>query len=156
MEPTRQILCPSAPPHGQGAQVFGVVGGTADVPEVVYLSVPQPVTDELLQLAKPVRLGEVFRIAAPCACRGCGHFNPEAARCRLAAKIVQWLPSVVDTLPPCAIRPACRWWQQEGQAACVRCPQVVTETFQPLPGMPDQRQMSRVAHEPHIENREAK
>jgi len=55
-------------------------------------------------------------------------------RC-LAAMIVQWLPSVVDTLPPCAIRPACRWWQQEGKAACVRCPQVVTETFKPIAAM---------------------
>jgi hypothetical protein len=134
MKSTRPILCPSASPHSQDAQVFGVVGGTADAPEVAYLPAPQPITDELLQLAKPVRPGEVFRVAAPCACRGCGHFAPEGSTCRLAETIVQWLPSVVDTLPPCAIRPACRWWQQEGRAACVRCPQVVTETFEPVPG----------------------
>jgi len=103
---------------------------------VAYLPTPHPVTDELLQLAKPVRPGEVFRIAAPCACSGCGHFAPESSTCRLAAKIVQWLPSVVDKLPPCPIRPECRWWRQEGKAACVRCPQVVTENFTPIPAMP--------------------
>jgi hypothetical protein len=134
MKTERPILCPSAQPDCQGARVFGVVGGTADAPEVAYLPAPQPVTDELMQLAKPVRPGEVFRMAAPCACRGCGHFAPEASQCRLVANIVQQRPSVVDTLPPCAIRSECRWWQQEGKAACLRCPQVVTERFTPLPG----------------------
>jgi hypothetical protein len=38
---------------------------------------------------------------------------------------------VVDALPACAIRPACRWWQQEGKAACQRCPQVVTQAYAP-------------------------
>jgi hypothetical protein len=156
MESTCQILCPSAPPYDQGAQVFGIVSGTAEAPEVAYVPVPQPITDELLHLANPVRPGEVFRIAAPCACKRCGHFAPEAATCRLAATIVQWLPRVVDTLPPCAIRPACRWWQQEGQAACVRCPQVVTESFQPLPGMRDVRQTAQITREPCVENRGAK
>jgi hypothetical protein len=134
MKTERPILCPSAQPDCQGARVFGVVGGTADAPEVAYLPAPQPVTDELMQLAKPVRPGEVFRMAAPCACRGCGYFAPEASQCRLVANIVQQRPSVVDTLPPCAIRSECRWWQQEGKAACLRCPQVVTERFTPLPG----------------------
>ena len=129
MEAERPILCPSAQPQCQGAEVFGVVGGTADAPAVAYLPGPQPVTDALMQLATPVRPGEVFRIAAPCACSGCGHFAPEASQCRLVAQIVQWRPSVVDKLPPCSIRSACRWWQQEGKAACLRCPQVVTEHF---------------------------
>jgi hypothetical protein len=133
MEVERPILCPSAQPHCQSAQVFGVVGRTADAPEVAYLPETQPVTDELMQLAKPVRPGEVFRIAAPCAGRGCGHFAPEVSKCRLVEKVVQWLPSVVDKLPPCPIRPACQWWQQVGKAACVRCPQVVTESFIPIP-----------------------
>ena len=137
METKRRILCPSARSHCQGAQVFGVVGGTADAPEVAYLPTPQLVTDELLQLSGPVRPGEVFRIAAPCACSGCGHFAPEASQCRLVEKVVQWLPTVVDKLPPCSIRPECRWWQQEGKAACVRCPQVVTESFIPIPEMRD-------------------
>jgi len=137
MATDRHILCPSAQPDWQGAQVFGVVGGTADAPETAYLPTPQPVTEQLLQLAGPVRPAEVFRMAAPCACSGCGHFAPEAGQCRLAAKIVRWVPTVVDKLPACAIRAECRWWHQEGKAACLRCPQVVTDNFKPTPEMRD-------------------
>jgi hypothetical protein len=142
MEAHRPILCPSAQPHCEGAQVFGVVGGTADAPAVAYLSAPQPVSDELMQLSRPVRLGEVFRIAAPCACSGCGHYASEGSKCRLVEKVVQRMPVVVDKLPPCAIRPECRWWQQEGKAACVRCPQVVTENFKPIAVVRDALQTS--------------
>src|SRR5262245_4465195 len=71
MEANRPILCPSAQPDWQSAQVFGVVGGTADAPTVAYLAAPQLATDELMQLSGPVRPGEIFRIAAPCACSGC-------------------------------------------------------------------------------------
>jgi hypothetical protein len=55
----------------------------------------------------------------------------------LAAKIVRWVPTVVDKLPACAIRAECRWWHQEGKAACLRCPQVVTDNFKPTPAMRD-------------------
>jgi hypothetical protein len=137
MATDRQPLCPSAQPEWPGAQVFGVVGGTADAPATAYLPTPQPITEQLLQLAGPVRPAEVFRIAAPCACSGCGHFSSETSKCRLVEKTVRWVPAVVDTLPACAIRPACRWWQQEGKAACQRCPQVVTEDFQPTAAMRD-------------------
>src|SRR6516225_10276000 len=42
------------------------------------------------------------------------------------AKIVHLRSEVTSELPPCAVRPQCRWWTQEGQGACLRCPQVVT------------------------------
>ena len=51
--------------------------------------------------------------------------------CQLATRIVQILPRAVDILPPCSIRPECRWYQQEGKAACVRCPQVMTDCYTP-------------------------
>jgi uncharacterized paraquat-inducible protein A len=44
-------------------------------------------------------------------------------------RIVEQLPTVTEALPPCAIRRDCRWWQQEGKAACMRCPQVVTDNY---------------------------
>jgi hypothetical protein len=128
MKSPRQTLCPSAPPQWEGSQVIGVVGGTADVP---YLPEPLPVTDELLALAGPVAPQEVFRFAAPCACSGCGHFAKEESKCRLAEKVARWVPIAVEKLPPCSIRPNCRWWQREGKAACLRCPQVVTHNFKP-------------------------
>jgi hypothetical protein len=131
--PTRQqqTLCPSAQPDWQDAKVFAVVGGNADAAEVAYLSAPQPVTPELLALAHPVAPAEVFRFAAPCAGGACQHFSVGESKCRLAEKTVRWVPKAVETLPPCTIRAHCRWFQQEGREACMRCPQVVTNN--PLP-----------------------
>lgn len=123
------LLCPSAQPEFEGSVVFGVVGGTVDAPRVAHLAAPQPVTNEVLALAHPVKPTEVFRVAAPCAGTVCKHFD--GTDCRLAKRIIHMLPPVVEVLPPCRIRPTCRWWQQEGKAACLRCPQIVTETYHP-------------------------
>jgi hypothetical protein len=109
--------------------IFGVVGGSVDEPRVRYLDEPQPVTDQLLDLAAPVEPTEVFRFAAPCACEGCQHFQDSL--CSLAAKTAEVVPSAVETLPACAIRPRCRWFREQGKAACFRCPLVVTENYVP-------------------------
>jgi hypothetical protein len=39
------------------------------------------------------------------------------------------LPPVVDSLPPCVIRKECRWFAQEGAAACMRCPEITTVSY---------------------------
>jgi len=129
MEANNQPLCPSAPPKMGGSVVFGVVGGTVEQPCLAYLVEPQPVTNAILELSQPVSPTEVFRFAAPCAEGACMHFD--GSRCGLVTRIVKLLPKVVDVIPPCRVRPNCRWWRQEGKAACIRCPQVVTETYQP-------------------------
>ncbi|MGH2588828.1 MAG: nitrogen fixation protein [Dehalococcoidia bacterium] len=123
------LLCPSASPEADGAIIFGVVGGTAQQPRVAHLVQPLPVTDELLALVAPASPPQVFRTAAPCAMSACAHFAQN--RCRLASRIVDELPEAVDGLPACRIRPDCRWWQQEGKAACLRCPLIVTEHVNP-------------------------
>ncbi len=124
----KTLLCPSAQPEMKACRVLGVVGGTAEHPEVAYLSQPLPVTEGLLRLAAPVKPTEVFRFAAYCEEKACRHFD--GTRCRLATRIVQILPAVTDGLPACIIRPTCRWYQQERKAACLRCPQVVTQTYE--------------------------
>lgn len=121
--------CPSAQANWEGSTAFGIVTGTADEPQVAYLAEPQPVTDELLALSGPVHPTEIFRFAAPCAGSACQHFD--GAKCRLVGRIVEGLPAVSEHLPPCKIRSTCRWWQQEGKAACLRCPQIVTENHAP-------------------------
>lgn len=113
----------------QDATILGVVSGSADNPELAYLNQHVPVTGELLATAAPAKPGQIFRIAARCDETGCVHFD--GSRCRLATRIVQILPAVTEGLPACLIRPACRWYQQEGRAACLRCPQVITETYEP-------------------------
>jgi hypothetical protein len=122
-------LCPSARPEMPGAFAFGAVAGTVVAPRLVHFDEPQPVSDELLALARPATPTEVFRFAAPCAGHACAHFDGQD--CRLATRIVQILPAVTSSLPPCTLRPECRWWQQEGKAACMRCPQVVSECLAP-------------------------
>lgn len=125
----RQPLCPSARPEMEGAVAFGVVAGEVGAPRLVHFDEPQPVTEELLALARPAEPAEVFRFAAPCAGHACGHFD--GRDCRLVTRVVQILPAAVSALPPCTLRPECRWWQQEGKAACLRCPQIVSECHAP-------------------------
>ena len=111
----------------EGSAVLGVVGGTVDEPRLAYLEALQPITNELLALSGPVKPTEVFRFAAPCAGRGCKHFDGQ--NCQLATRVTRSLPQVVERLPRCDLRPRCRWWKQEGKAACMRCPQIVTESY---------------------------
>jgi hypothetical protein len=130
MEPAADgLLCPSAQPDQGEAVVFGVVGGTAATPEVSYLRRPLPVNQDLLALAGPVDPTEVFRFAAPCAESACQHFD--GGGCTLATKIARLIEGADHGVPPCRIRPRCRWWNQEGAAACRRCPLVVTQSFAP-------------------------
>jgi hypothetical protein len=117
--------CPSAQAGAEDARVYGVRIGTADAPRVAYLTETQPVSEQLLALSGPAKPTEIFRIAAPCVTSGCRHFKGNA--CTLAQRIVEGLPPVVNALPPCQIRPTCRWFRQEGRSACLRCPQVITD-----------------------------
>jgi hypothetical protein len=111
------------------AVVFGLVGEVDHAPLVGYLADPVPVTRQVLALAGPAEPAEVFRFAAPCAGHGCRHFD--GSDCRLAARVVRLLPVAVEGVPPCPLRPSCRWWQQEGKAACLRCPQIVSSNGDP-------------------------
>jgi len=125
----RECLCPSAQPGIPGAMAFGVVTGTPDKPRVAWLEQPVPVTEELLAWTAPVEPTEVLRIAAKCQEDACCHFD--GTDCRLATRLVQLLPVAGEPLPACRIRPDCRWFLQEGRAACMRCPQVVTFAVNP-------------------------
>lgn len=126
-----ELLCPSARPEMRGSHVFGVVEGTVEAPRTSYLTEAIPATEELLASAHPVEATEVFRIAAPCAEMQCVHFSGSA--CRLAERVVTRLPAVVDRLPTCAIRPHCRWFREQGKAACMVCPSVVTKDYRDVP-----------------------
>lgn len=123
-------LCPSSQPDSDEAIAFGVVGGTVESPAVSYLKQTQPVA-EIAPASSLVKSTEMLRIASSCQEKGCLHFD--GSDCRLAARIVEQLPTVTQTLPACQIRSSCRWWQQEGKSACLRCPQVVTENHYSSP-----------------------
>ena len=121
------LLCPSAQPDQPGARVFGVQTMTEDRERRVgYLTETVPVTADVLALSGPAAAPEVLRIAAPCVRGGCTNFHGGA--CSLAGRIVRMLEPAVAALPRCAIRPTCRWFREQGGAACVRCPQVITHS----------------------------
>ena len=128
-------LCPSARPMLDNSIVFGIVSGTVEEPKVVYLKQAQTVTEELIAKVQPITPAEVFRTASACATKACHHFD--GTNCQLATRVAEQLPAVTEQLPPCAIRKDCRWWQQEGSAACFRCPQVVTDNYSPSMLMKD-------------------
>jgi hypothetical protein len=121
---TKTIDCPSAQPAAKGGRIYGVMTGPAENRRLGYLTETMEPTPELMALAGEAKATELFRIASPCMNRGCVHFD---GSCKLAQRIVSSLPAVVNALPECQIRETCRWFDQEGADACLRCPQVVTD-----------------------------
>lgn len=99
-----------------------------------------PASDDLLALAAPVTPTEVYRFAAPCIGGQCPHFQHD--QCKIGTRLIQILPESTGSLPPCSIRPHCRWFRQEGREVCFRCPSVVTDIYNPT------AEMTRVASEP--------
>jgi hypothetical protein len=126
-------LCPSAQPGMDNCHVLGVVQHDGPKPMVLYLNKPLPATPDVLAMAAPLKPTEVFRLSGTCAEHACPHFD--GADCQLATRVARMLPAVVDALPPCIIRKDCRWFSQEGGAACLRCPEVTTVTYDTSPEM---------------------
>ena len=121
--PLGELWCPSSRPDPDSV-VFAVRTDDPSDPGVAYLSNTAATTQQILDLSGPVDPREVFRFAAPCATHGCAHFT--GSRCSLITRIVEQLPPAVLALPPCRIRARCRWFAEEGDAACRRCPVIVT------------------------------
>lgn len=122
--PPDQPLCPSAQPDMEGARIIGLISGSAEEPRVAYLPPGLAVDPGVSRSLLPLAPTQVFRFAATCESGHCMHFAH--GRCSLAARVVEQLPEVVDLLPPCQIRAGCRWYSEQGGAACRRCPQVIT------------------------------
>jgi hypothetical protein len=121
-------------------RVLGVVSRDGDEPRIAYVDEAVAPTPEMLELAAPIAVSQVFRLSARCEESKCKHFD--GSRCQLAVRIATMLPEVVDALPACNIRRECRWFRQEGRAACLRCPQIMTgihdadERLQRVAGIP--------------------
>jgi hypothetical protein len=120
----RALRCPSAQPGMTDVQVLGVANGTPAAPRIAYLNETLPASAEVLEAAAPFPATQVLRLAAKCEEHRCAHFDGH--NCQLAVRIVGMLDAVTDAMPPCVIRKTCRWYAQEGRAACLRCPQILT------------------------------
>jgi hypothetical protein len=118
------LMCPSAQPGMAGVRVLGVISRDGEAPRLDYLNEVVEATPEILEAAAPAAVSQVFRLAARCEESKCTHFD--GTRCQLAVRIAKLLPEADEKLPACVIRPECRWFRQEGRAACLRCPQIMT------------------------------
>ncbi len=119
-----EFACPSAQPDMVGARVFGVVSGDADGVRVAYLKADAKVSLADISALGDVEATRVFRFAGQCEEHRCAQF--ENGRCGLGDRITAMLTPVVECAPSCQIRDICRWHSEQGIAACLRCPQIVT------------------------------
>ena len=124
------LWCPSARPDDSSV-VFAVRVADPARAGVRYLDRVVPTTAELLALADPIDPREVFRFGAPCVEHACAHFD--GSRCTLVRRLVEATPPAVTRLPPCRLRPKCRWFAEEGVSACHRCPVILTLQHSPDP-----------------------
>lgn len=129
-----ELKCPSAQPEIPGSEIFGVVLGTTERPEVAYLEATVSVEPKFLEPVTKAGLPAtaVLRVAAPCVGSVCSHFD--GRDCKLARKVVEHFLPAVDRLAFCAIRTSCRWFAQEGKSACQRCAGIVTAVSTPSEG----------------------
>lgn len=122
----QHLNCPSSRPEIPGAEVFAVVCGTADEPQLRYMDKTLSVNNDLRQMDLPVPLTEVLRISAPCMENRCQYFDGD--KCRLAKVIsAQSQPEKKSSVPFCAVRETCRWYAEQGQDACRVCQYIVTD-----------------------------
>lgn len=116
--------CPSAQPHMEGARPFGVISGTPQETRIAFFKKSALDAFDWREKFSSQDATRLFRFGARCDEHQCAHFD--GSRCSLGARVKEGLPAVVDALPPCLIRPGCRWYAEQGGDVCLRCPQVVT------------------------------
>ncbi|MBB5868347.1 hypothetical protein F4553_001726 [Allocatelliglobosispora scoriae] len=124
MEPVDR-MCPSTP--AGNATVF--LGMITPMGKVAYITPEVPAETVLSGMddsAGPLEAS--YRFAGPCVTSRCGFWTGE--HCGLGATLVESYQASggeeVD-LPKCAIRRNCRWFAEQGPAACSPCSYVVTD-----------------------------
>jgi hypothetical protein len=121
----REIACPSAPCE-EDSRLFGVIGPSG---RVGYVLPSLPVTTEFARRAEAAGSPtKRFRFTAPCIGVSCSQWDGQG--CRIGAALAAGAAAAgIDdaVLPECGIRDTCRWFDQEGAAACGVCPLVATD-----------------------------
>lgn len=126
---SEQVLCPSSKCE-DGAQLLGIVKHDGHVDMMQH---PLPVTkDAASAMQKKGNAEERFRFAGKCIKTGCSQWT--GSRCGVIDNVLENILDKVNSalLPECAIRPQCRWFNQNGADACKVCPYVITDTRQLL------------------------
>jgi len=120
---SERVMCPSAPCE-PGAVLLGVVVAEG---QVAYARDRIVVDEEFVQIARAGRSPEKrFRFSAPCVRGACRQWT--GSRCGVIDAVIEVIePRETAPLPPCSIRPQCRWFAQSGSSACAVCPAVMTD-----------------------------
>lgn len=121
--------CPSAPAE-PGTGLLGVLGPDGKIHNLrTLMPVDQSFLDAVRVRGAPE---ERMRFTSRCQTSGCSQWT--GTRCGVIDRAMQELevPSTPPAaeLPPCTIRGTCRWFAQNGPAACGTCAYIVTDTRQ--------------------------
>lgn len=125
---SERLDCPSAAVDDH-ARLFGVVD---DDQRVQFLGAPIPLESQLVEaLARDDQTARRLRFTAPCAQGACAQWRDGG--CGVARRVAA---AVTTELPSCGLRDTCRWWAQEGTAACAACVWVRTDNREPYGPLP--------------------
>jgi hypothetical protein len=118
------LTCPSARCE-PGASLIAVLGPQA---RLAHVTPALPVDAEFIERASRGGPPEArMRFASPCVEGRCAQWTGTGCGV-IADAMAADLPTVESRrLPRCAIRPHCRWYHQEGGAACRACPLILTD-----------------------------
>ncbi|MER5703671.1 hypothetical protein ABT023_17255 [Micromonospora sp. NPDC002296] len=119
-------MCPSTP--AANATVF--LGMITPAGRVAYVTPQLPAEVALATVAgSPEPAESRYRLAGPCVTSSCGFWTGD--HCGLGARVAESYREVTGSteaeLPRCAIRRSCRWYAEQGAAACAACSHVVTD-----------------------------
>ncbi|MDG4792944.1 hypothetical protein [Micromonospora sp. WMMD1082] len=119
-------MCPSTP--ADNATVF--LGMITPAGRVAYVTPAMPAEVAVTAAAEADAPVEArYRLAGPCVTSRCGFWTGEHCGLgeRLAASYAEIAGEPEADLPRCAIRRTCRWFAEQGSAACAACAHVVTD-----------------------------
>jgi hypothetical protein len=118
-----ESTCPSAPPE-PGSVLLGVVVAPG---QIVYITPNPPVTQGMLDTFEKGGIAPEnrLRFAGRCMEHRCVQWA--GSRCGLIDRVVDHFGGGDSTtpLPKCGIRNSCRWFAQQGRAACESCPEII-------------------------------
>jgi hypothetical protein len=119
-------MCPSTPVAN--ATVF--LGMITPAGRVAYVTPATPAEVALTTVDdSDTPVESRYRLAGPCATTSCGFWTSD--HCGLGAQLVSSYHEAVGPaeaeLPKCAIRRTCRWFAEQGPAACPACSYVITD-----------------------------